>query len=114
MVGVNTAIFSRTGGNIGIGFAIPINMAKNVMAQLKEYGKVTRGWLGVVIQQVTPDLAENFGLDRPIGALVGQVMPDKGADRPVKTEVFGQIRGDLLNHDPEPAPRHLAIFLQLR
>jgi serine protease Do len=81
MVGVNTAIFSRTGGNIGIGFAIPANMAKNVLAQLKEHGKVTRGWLGVMIQQVTPELAENFGLDRPIGALVGQVMPDSPAEK---------------------------------
>ena len=81
MVGVNTAIFSRTGGNIGIGFAIPVNMAKNVFAQLKEHGKVTRGWLGVMIQQVTTDLAENFGLDRPIGALVGQVIPDSPADK---------------------------------
>lgn len=81
MVGVNTAIFSRTGGNIGIGFAIPVNMAKNVFAQLKEHGRVTRGWLGVMIQQVTPDLAENFGLDRPIGALVGQVVPDSPAEK---------------------------------
>ena len=81
MVGVNTAIFSRTGGNIGIGFAIPANMAKNVFAQLKEYGKVTRGWLGVMIQQVTPDLAENFGLERPIGALVGQVVSDSPAEK---------------------------------
>jgi len=81
MVGVNTAIFSRTGGNIGIGFAIPANMAKKVFAQLKVHGKVTRGWLGVMIQQVTPDLAENFGLDRPIGALVGQVVPDSPADK---------------------------------
>ena len=81
MVGVNTAIFSRTGGNIGIGFAIPVNMAKNVLAQLKEHGKVTRGWLGVMIQQVTPDLADNFGLDRPIGALVGQVVPDSPAEK---------------------------------
>jgi len=79
MVGVNTAIFSRTGGNIGIGFAIPGNMAKNVFAQLKEHGKVTRGWLGVMIQQVTPELAENFGLERPIGALVGQVVPESPA-----------------------------------
>jgi serine protease Do len=78
---VNTAIFSRTGGNIGIGFAIPVNMAKNVLPQLKEHGKVTRGWLGVMIQQVTPELAENFGLDRPIGALVGQVMPDSPAEK---------------------------------
>jgi len=81
MVGVNTAIFSRTGGNIGIGFAIPVNMAKNVFAQLKEHGKVIRGWLGVMIQQVTPDLAENFGLERPIGALVGQVIADSPAEK---------------------------------
>jgi serine protease Do len=81
MVGVNTAIFSRTGGNIGIGFAIPANMAKTVMQQLKEHGKVIRGWLGVMIQHVTPELADNFGLDRPIGALVGQVVPDSPADK---------------------------------
>src|SRR5210317_189166 len=81
MVGVNTAIFSRTGGNIGIGFAIPVNMARNVLAQLKEHGKVTRGWLGVMIQQVTSELAENFGLARPIGALVGQVIADSPAEK---------------------------------
>ena len=81
MVGLNTAIFSRTGGNIGIGFAIPVNMAKNVFAQLKEHGQVTRGWLGVMIQQVTADLAENFNLERPIGALVGQVVPDSPAEK---------------------------------
>jgi serine protease Do len=81
MVGVNTAIFSRTGGNIGIGFAIPANMAKNIMQQLKEFGKVTRGWLGVMIQHVTPELADNFGLDRPIGALVGQVVPESPAEK---------------------------------
>lgn len=81
MVGVNSAIFSRSGGNIGIGFAIPVNMAKKVFAQLKETGKVTRGWLGVMIQHVTPDLAENFGLERPIGALVGQVIPESPAEK---------------------------------
>jgi serine protease Do len=79
MVGVNTAIFSQSGGNIGIGFAIPVNMAKNVLSQLKEHGKVVRGWLGVMIQQVTPELAKNFGLERPIGALVGEVAPDSPA-----------------------------------
>jgi len=79
MVGVNTAIFSQSGGNIGIGFAIPVNMAKNVINQLKEHGKVVRGWLGVMIQQVTPELAKNFGLERPIGALVGEVAPDSPA-----------------------------------
>jgi len=81
MVGLNTAIFSRTGGNIGIGFAIPVNMAQNVFSQIKEDGAVTRGWLGVMIQQVTHDLAENFNLDRPIGALVGQVVPESPAEK---------------------------------
>jgi serine protease Do len=76
MVGVNTAIYSRTGGNIGIGFAIPVNMVASIMAQLKEHGKVVRGWLGVMIQQVTPELADQFKLDRPIGALVAGVTPD--------------------------------------
>jgi serine protease Do len=80
MVGVNTAIFSQSGGNIGIGFAIPVNMAKDVLQQLKETGKVIRGWLGVMIQQVTPDLAKNFGLERPIGALVGEVNSDSPAE----------------------------------
>lgn len=79
MVGLNTAIYSRTGGNIGIGFAIPINMAANVMTQLKERGKVVRGWLGVMIQQVTPELSKSFGLDRPIGALVGEISPNSPA-----------------------------------
>ncbi|MDA8165561.1 MAG: DegQ family serine endoprotease [Desulfobacteraceae bacterium] len=76
MVGVNTAIYSRGGGNIGIGFAIPVNMVRGIMQQLKEHGKVVRGWLGVMVQQVTPELAEQFGLDRPIGALVAGVSPN--------------------------------------
>ena len=79
LVGINTAIFSRTGGNIGLGFAIPVNMVKNVVDQLKDHGKVTRGWLGVMIQHVTAELAEKFGIDRPIGALVGEVMKDSPA-----------------------------------
>jgi serine protease Do len=79
MVGVNTAIYSRTGGNIGIGFAIPVNMVRGIMQQLKEQGKVVRGWLGVMIQQVTPELAEQFGLERPIGALVAGVSPGSPA-----------------------------------
>ena len=80
LVGINTAIYSRTGGSIGLGFAIPANMVKNVVDQLKENGKVTRGWLGVMIQHVTADLAKEFGLDRPYGALVGEVMKDSPAD----------------------------------
>ena len=81
MVGINTAIYSRGGGNIGIGFAIPVKMAQNVIGQLKEHGAVVRGWLGVMIQQVTPELASQFNLDRPIGALVGEVSPDSPAEK---------------------------------
>ncbi|MDH4322020.1 MAG: DegQ family serine endoprotease [Desulfobulbaceae bacterium] len=81
MVGINTAIYSRSGGNIGIGFAIPVKMAENVIGQLKEHGTVVRGWLGVMIQQVTPDLAKKFNLNRPIGALVGEVSPGGPAEK---------------------------------
>jgi serine protease Do len=79
VVGINTAIFSRTGGNIGIGFAIPINLAKELLPELQEKGKVTRGWLGVYIQKVTPDIAESLGLDNSNGALVADVMADAPA-----------------------------------
>jgi len=81
MVGINTAIYSRSGGNIGIGFAIPVNTAKNIISQLKSHGSVVRGWLGVMIQQVTPELAKQFHLDRPVGALVGEVSPGGPADK---------------------------------
>lgn len=75
VVGINTAIYSPSGGSVGIGFAIPSNLAKSVVAQLKENGAVERGWLGVEIQQVTPDLAAGLGLDEPKGALVANVDP---------------------------------------
>ncbi|OGQ99666.1 MAG: peptidase S1 [Deltaproteobacteria bacterium RIFOXYD12_FULL_55_16] len=81
MIGINSAIYSRNGGNIGIGFAIPANMAKNVINQLREHGSVVRGWLGVMIQPVTPELAAQFKMERPIGALVGEVTPDSPADK---------------------------------
>ncbi|MCC6763699.1 MAG: DegQ family serine endoprotease [Deltaproteobacteria bacterium] len=74
VVGINSAIFSRTGGNIGIGFAIPVNLAKELVPQLREKGKVTRGWLGVLIQKVTPEIAESLGLDQARGALVADVV----------------------------------------
>lgn len=76
VVGINSAIFSRTGGNIGIGFAVPINLAKELTPQLKEKGRVTRGWLGVLIQKVTPEIAESLGLDESRGALVADVVKD--------------------------------------
>lgn len=81
MVGINSAIYSRSGGNIGIGFAIPANMAKNVISQLKQHGSVVRGWLGVMIQPVTPELAAQFKMERPIGALVGEVTPGSPAEK---------------------------------
>ncbi|MEN8258685.1 MAG: DegQ family serine endoprotease [Thermodesulfobacteriota bacterium] len=90
MVGLNTAIYSRSGGNIGIGFAIPVNMAKNVMTQLKDSGRVTRGWLGVRIQTVNQDIAEQFGLERPYGALVGQVEKESPAAK------AGILQGDII------------------
>lgn len=80
MVGVNTAIYSRTGGNIGIGFAVPVNIAKHVSKQLKEHGEVIRGWLGVMIQPVDQEMANQFGLEEPKGALVGEVVPGSPAD----------------------------------
>jgi serine protease Do len=73
VVGVNSAIFSTSGGNIGIGFAVPINLARNIVGQLKDKGKVVRGWLGVVVQPLTADLAESFNMDKNKGALVADV-----------------------------------------
>ena len=70
VVGVNTAIFSPSGGNVGIAFAVPSDLAKSVIAQLKDKGKVSRGWLGVTIQSVTEDIAASLGLDHPEGALI--------------------------------------------
>jgi serine protease Do len=81
VVGVNTAIFSPSGGNIGIGFAVPSSMAEPVVAQLKETGRVTRGWLGVSIQTVTEEIAEGLGMAAPTGALIAQVQPDGPAEK---------------------------------
>ncbi|MCS0497536.1 Do family serine endopeptidase [Ancylobacter sp. MQZ15Z-1] len=76
VIGINTAIISPSGGSIGIGFAVPSNTATPVIAQLKEFGETRRGWIGVRIQQVTPDIAESLSLDKPHGALVGSVTDD--------------------------------------
>jgi serine protease Do len=90
VVGVNTAIFSTTGGNIGIGFATPINLVKSVVAQLKENGRVIRGWLGVIVQTVTPELADTFGLDEKKGALVADIDGDGPAAK------AGIEKGDII------------------
>jgi serine protease Do len=76
VVGINSQIFTRSGGFMGLSFAIPIDVAMDVANQLKSAGKVNRGWLGVVIQEVNKDLAESFGLDKPAGALVAQVLEE--------------------------------------
>jgi serine protease Do len=76
VVGINSAIYSPSGGSVGIGFAIPSNLARDVIGQLRSSGQVRRGWVGVNIQQVTPDLAEGLGLPGPMGALVGNVTPN--------------------------------------
>jgi len=81
VVGVNSQIYSRTGGFMGLSFAIPIDMAMNVVDQIKNKGFVTRGWLGVLIQDVTRELAESFGLSRPYGALVSQVQPGSPSEK---------------------------------
>ncbi len=81
VIGVNSAILSPTGGSVGIGFAIPANLAKQVVAQLVEYGETRRGWLGVRIQTITEELAEGLGLKSPEGALVAEVTPGGPAEK---------------------------------
>ncbi|HKJ75967.1 MAG TPA: Do family serine endopeptidase [Gammaproteobacteria bacterium] len=92
LVGINTAIFSRSGGSQGIGFAIPISLAEQSMRQIIEHGRVTRGWLGVEIQEVTPELAESFGLETTEGVLVAGVLRGGPAAE------AGLRPGDVLTH----------------
>ena len=81
VIGINSQIYSRSGGYMGLAFAIPIDVAMDVVDQLKDKGKVSRGYLGVVIQDIDRDLAEAYGLAKPAGALVAKVMPDTPADK---------------------------------
>ncbi len=90
VIGINTAIYSPNGGSVGIGFAIPANRAKPVLEQLRAYGKVARGWLGIQIQQITPELVQSLGLPTAVGALVVKV----GAGSPAATAGFEQ--GDVI------------------
>ena len=76
VIGINTAIYSQSGGSVGIGFAISSNLADRVAEQLIEFGQTRRGWLGVYIQEVTPDIAESLGLEDDIGALISSVNED--------------------------------------
>lgn len=81
VVGINSQIYTRSGGFMGVSFAIPMDVAMDVVAQLKNQGYVSRGWLGVLIQEVSKELAESFGLDKPYGALVAQVVEDSPAEK---------------------------------
>jgi serine protease Do len=81
VIGINTAIFSPTGGSVGIGFAIPSVLAEPVIDQLNKYGRTKRGWLGVKIQEVTEDIADSLGLAKPAGALVAEVTPTGPAEK---------------------------------
>ena len=102
VIGINTAIISgNTGGNVGIGFAIPINIAKGILKDLKETGSVTRGWLGVMIQKITPELEKSFGLSQSEGALVGDVIPNGPADK------GGVKRGDVITRFDNQAVREM-------
>ena len=100
VVGINSQIYTRSGGFMGVSFAIPIDDAMNVFRQLRDDGRVARGWLGVLIQEVNRDLAESFGLSRPRGALVAEVMPDSPAQQ------AGLEAGDIvLSYEGEPIER---------
>ena len=90
VIGVNSQIFTRSGGSIGLSFAIPASVVRNVVTQIQETGVVERGWLGVSIQDVDRNLADSFGLDRPRGALIAQVGGDSPAER------AGLLSGDVI------------------
>jgi serine protease Do len=109
VVGVNTAIFSPSGGSVGIGFAIASDVVKNVVAQLKDSGSVTRGWIGVQIQNVTQDLADDLGLKDPSGALVAEAQKDSpAAAAGVKSgDVITAVDGDAVA-DPHDLARRIA------
>ncbi|QKT02894.1 Do family serine endopeptidase [Ectothiorhodospiraceae bacterium 2226] len=106
LLGINTAIFSRTGGSQGIGFAIPVDLAKTVLSEILEHGSVTRGWLGIEIQDVTPELAESFGLDEARGIVVAGVLRGGPAER------AGLQPGDVIVRIEEQAIRDVAEALE--
>jgi len=81
LVGVNSAIYSRSGGSMGIGFAIPVSLAKQVMEQIIRQGSVTRGWIGIEAQDITPELAESFKLKQTNGSLIAGIVSGSPAER---------------------------------
>jgi serine protease DegQ len=107
LVGINTAIYSQSGGSMGIGFAIPVSLAKSVMEQIITNGTVTRGWIGVEVQDLTPELAESFGVAVGEGALIAGVMRGSPADR------AGIKPGDVLLSVSGQAVRDAQVMLDL-
>lgn len=90
VIGINTAIFSPSGGNVGIGFAIPINSVKSVLQDLKKYGKISRPWIGVSLQEITPEMAKYFELKNTEGAIIADVAPASPGEK------AGLQRGDII------------------
>ena len=105
LIGINTAIYSRTGGSLGIGFAIPTSTARSVMDQIVRNGSVVRGYIGVEPQDVTPELAQAFKLPRQDGAIIAGVMRSGPADK------AGVLAGDILFQiDGQPIPNTAAML----
>jgi Do/DeqQ family serine protease len=107
LVGINTAIYSQSGGSMGIGFAIPVSLAKNVMEQIVRTGGVTRGWVGVEVQEITPELAESFKLSATQGALIAGVMRGSPADK------AGIKPGDVLIQVADKRVKDTQVMLEL-
>lgn len=105
VVGINSQIYSRSGGFMGVSFAIPMDIAQNVIEQLKSKGSVSRGWLGVYVQEIDTALAESFGMSKPTGALVAQVMPDGPAAEVLKQSDV------ILSFDGKPVDNSAALPL---
>ena len=106
VVGINSQIYSQTGGYMGLSFAIPIDTAMSVVRQLREKGRVSRGWLGVYIQEVTRELADSFGMKQPRGALVAQVMKDSPAQKAGLRvgDIILEYNGESILHSAELPP----------
>jgi serine protease DegQ len=123
LIGINTAIYSRSGGSMGIGFAIPVSIARQVMEQIIQTGSVTRGWIGVEVQDITPELAESFKLGQTRGVLIANVVPNGPAkDAGVKPgDVLLEVQGKpvpdssaMLNTVAETRPGEVATLTLLR
>ncbi len=123
LIGINSAIYSRSGGSLGIGFAIPVSLAKRVMEQIIEHGSVIRGWVGVEVQDITPELAESFKLPGSRGALIAGVLRGGPADRAgIKPgDILLEVNGvpvtdssDMLNKISALAPGTIATLTVMR